>query len=282
MTRMNAFDELMAIRNLGEPAQNVTVTGRDPVLSTRFKLGETTGQVLAALGVAVSDLWEGRSGSAQDVEIDVSHAAAALRSYQYMSVDDPEYQAAVAARGTRRMMGITRAHPTKDGRWFLPHMGLPHLAERVLGVLKCEATPESVSAAVGQWDALALEDAIAEARCCGAMVRSTSEWLAHPHGEALAQKPVVEVIKIGDSDPEPLQGDAARPLAGVRVLDLTRILAGPTCARTMAEHGADVLMVTAEALQDNIIAAAKAGVNNYIIKPFDAATLSEKIEKIFA
>lgn len=46
--------------------------------------------------------------------------------------------------------------------------------------------------------------------------------------------------------------------------------------------GIPVLMVTAEALQDNIIAAAKAGVNNYIIKPFDAATLSEKIEKIFA
>ena len=95
---MNAFDELMAIRNLGEPAQNVTVTGKDPVLSTRFKLGETAGHVLAALGVAVSDIWEGRSGRVQDVEIDVSHAAAALRSYQYMSVDDPAYQAAVAAR----------------------------------------------------------------------------------------------------------------------------------------------------------------------------------------
>jgi two-component system chemotaxis response regulator CheY len=48
-----------------------------------------------------------------------------------------------------------------------------------------------------------------------------------------------------------------------------------------ALKGVPVLMVTAEALQDNIMAAAKAGVNNYIIKPFDAQTLAEKINKIF-
>jgi crotonobetainyl-CoA:carnitine CoA-transferase CaiB-like acyl-CoA transferase len=57
----------------------------------------------------------------------------------------------------------------------------------------------------------------------------------------------VEIIKIGDSDPEPFpEGD--RPLSGIRALDLTRILAGPIAARTLAEHGADVLMVTAEHL----------------------------------
>jgi crotonobetainyl-CoA:carnitine CoA-transferase CaiB-like acyl-CoA transferase len=79
------------------------------------------------------------------------------------------------------------------------------------------------------------------------MVRTNAEWLAHPHGQALAAKPIVEIMKIGDSDPEPLpQGD--RPLAGIRVLDLTRILAGPIAARTLAEHGADVLMVTTERL----------------------------------
>ena len=43
-----------------------------------------------------------------------------------------------------------------------------------------------------------------------------------------------------------------------------------------------VLMVTAEALQENIISAVKAGVNNYIVKPFDAQTLSAKIDKIFS
>ena len=92
-----------------------------------------------------------------------------------------------------------------------------------------------------------LEAAIDEARVCGGMVRSNTEWLMEPHGQALAQKPIVEVIKLGDSDPEPMP-TGPRPLSGVRVLDLTRILAGPIAARTLAEHGADVLMVTAEHL----------------------------------
>src|SRR4030095_1837628 len=92
-----------------------------------------------------------------------------------------------------------------------------------------------------------LEPAIDEARACGAMVRTNAEWLAHAHGQVLLKKPVVEIIKLADSDPKPLP-HGPRPLSGIRVLDLTRILAGPMSARTLAEHGAEVLMVTAERL----------------------------------
>jgi crotonobetainyl-CoA:carnitine CoA-transferase CaiB-like acyl-CoA transferase len=92
-----------------------------------------------------------------------------------------------------------------------------------------------------------LEAAIDEQKLCGGMVRSNAEWLAEDHGKVLAGKPIVEVIKIADSAPEPMPV-GERPLSGVRTLDLTRILAGPTCARTLAEHGADVLMVTADGL----------------------------------
>src|SRR4029077_1593207 len=107
--------------------------------------------------------------------------------------------------------------------------------------------PQSVAGAVATWDALDLEVAIEEARVCGGMVRSNEEWVRHAHGQVLAAKPIVEIFKIGDSDPEPLPRDG-RPLSGIRALDLTRILAGPMAARTLAEHGANVLMVTAERL----------------------------------
>ncbi|MEX2327249.1 MAG: CoA transferase, partial [Pseudomonadales bacterium] len=238
-----ALEELMALRDADSITEAIEIEGEDPVLSTRFKLGESAAAVHAAIGIAVNDLYEMRTGKRQDLAIKVSHAAASLRSYHYMKVAGDQGKIFAAQRARQR---ISTPHPTKDGRYFLPHMGMPHLAQRVLGVLGCEYELDAVVAAVANWNALELEDAIAEARGCGAMVRNAQEWASHPHGKALAAKPVVEIIKIEDSDPEPMpELKSPRPLAGLRVLDLTRILAGPTCARTLAEHGADVLMVTA-------------------------------------
>ena len=173
-------------------------------------------------------------------------AAASLHVVNYTKRRDADgaYRAPPMSDSMRHMFTITQPWPTADGRWFLPHFNLPHLERRVLGVLGCESTADEVGAAVAGWNADELETAIADARACGGKVRSREEWLAHPQGAYLATRPVVEITRIADGPPEPLPaGD--RPLSGIRVLDLTRILAGPTSARTLAEHGADVLMVAA-------------------------------------
>jgi crotonobetainyl-CoA:carnitine CoA-transferase CaiB-like acyl-CoA transferase len=235
----------MEIRGNGLPA-DIEVTGADPVFSTRFKVGETCAAVLAGVGAAVSDIWELKTGRRQKAAIDVRRAAGALRSTHYLQKQGPDgaFHTIVNANHDK-MIQITQPWPTKDGRWVLPHFGLPNLQKRMLKLLGCEPTPESVSKAVAQWDALDLEAAIDEARVCGGMVRTNAEWLATEHGKVLQAKPIVEIIKIGDSDPEPMpEGD--RPLSGIRALDLTRILAGPIAARTLAENGADVLMVAGE------------------------------------
>ena len=244
-----AFEEVMSIRGKGMPADGeVTITGKDPVYSTKFKIGETVAAALAGVGTAANDIHELKTGRREKVSIDVRHAAATLRSGDYASQKDGSgtFQPLIHP-SHKAMTALTQPWPTKDGRWALPHFGLPHLQARMQKLLGCEATPESVAAAVKKWDALDLEAAIDEHRVCGGMVRTNAEWLAEEHGKVLAAKPIVEIIKIADSAPEPMPA-GERPLSGIRALDLTRILAGPTCARTLAEHGADVLMVTAEGL----------------------------------
>ena len=248
-----AFEEVISVREAfgglkPPPNDEVTIAGADPVLSTRFKIGETCAAALSGVGVAVSDISEMKNGRRQKVAIDVRHAAASLRSSGYLQRPDAGGTfKTIVNQNHEAMRAITQPWATKDGRWVLPHFGLPNLQARMLKLLGCEPSPHSVAKAVAMWDALDLEAAIDEARVCGGMVRSNDEWLAHPHGRGLAAKPIIEITKIGESDPEPLPTDG-RPLSGIRVLDLTRILAGPMAARTLAEHGADVLMVTAERL----------------------------------
>jgi crotonobetainyl-CoA:carnitine CoA-transferase CaiB-like acyl-CoA transferase len=79
---------------------------------------------------------------------------------------------------------------------------------------------------------------------CAALIRSPDEWRALPQAQAVASLPLLEVLRIGDAPPEPIGAtEAACPLSGVRVLDLSRIIAGPVAGRTLAQHGADVLLV---------------------------------------
>ena len=216
---------------------HATIVGHDPILGCRFPVGEAAAVALAACGVAVSKLWQLKGGGPQRTRVDVRRAAASLHSREYLRVNGGP-----APLGPASGNPLVDFYRCRDGRWVHIHGALPNLAYGTMRVLGCSRERESVAAAVARWDGEALEDALAKAGQCGAMVRTAEEWAAHPQGRTLADRPRVEITKVGESAPEPLRA-GERPLSGVRVLDLTRILAGPTHARTLAEHGADVLYI---------------------------------------
>ena len=225
---------------------HITIAGTDPVVPSRYKPGLASAVSLGAYAAGIAEIWRLRGNPHQSAGIDLAKAAVpGLRTLSYV-------------RRGRHALQLQRPESerqvffeTRDGRqmYLLRHAFYHEHFTRLLSCLDCSPDTRSIARAVSRFDALELEEKLAEARAMGALARTREEWLAHPQGRNLAGRTPVNVRRLLDSEPEPL-GPAARPLSGIRVVDMGHVLAGPVVSRTLAEQGAEVIHVSPPHMPD--------------------------------
>lgn len=232
--------------------QSLTIDGPAQVLPSVFEVTAAATGVVGAATLAIAEFDSARrGGEVQPVGVDSRHATWSFRDEKHVLVDGESPQV---------WADLSGYYATADG-FVQIHANFPHHASRALEALglAADASRQEVEASLASRQRLDVEDLIVRNDGICSAFRSLGEWQAHPHAVHLGStSPLLRTVRevVGEPGPIATPPGGAMPLAGIRVLDLTRILAGPVAARTMAAFGAEVLRVGAEGLASHELSVA--------------------------
>lgn len=236
MTAKAALEHIWRLASLPDEAlRSADLAGADPVLPSSFAVGAAAQSTIVAAALAACEVGHVRGQLRQRVGVDMTHAA--LECTGWFALD---------GRVPELWDPFSGPYRCQDG-WVRIHANFRHHRDgalRLLGLDPASARREDAQAALMAWNAIDFETAMADAKLVATALRTFDEWDAMPQGRAIAAQPLFTIERIGQAAPIglPPLTDRQRPLEGIKVLDLTRILAGPVGGRALAAYGADVML----------------------------------------
>lgn len=241
----------------------VLFTGRDPILQSFLRQGACMAIPAMAGGVGAAAVWRERTGQAQELGIDLRQALYGIAPWVRFLADyniaagtlppnwlPAEWTWDPTVNGRNIQAPFLLGNPlgfqvfeTKDGRLITPTGIYPHHFIGFLALIGAGPDLQQITERIRTFDSAELEHMAGEAGTIMGIHRTAAEWAAHPQGQAIANIPVIEIVKIGESDPIPWANNPSAPLSGIRVLSNSHVIASSTASRTLAGYGAEVLHV---------------------------------------
>ena len=227
---------------LSDSGGSVSFTGKDPIVPSTIRFASATGLGLAAKAIAIAHLWRYRTGEGQHIKIDlrkVIHRLSPFFQGKWEKINgfSPGYPTELGSPFAPNF------YATKDGRHVLPLDFYNRLRTAALKFLNVPEDKAAIAAAIAQWNSDELETRANAGGLVMTKVLTVEEFLDTEQFKYMQDRPLIEIERIGDSEPVPFSANPSNPLDGIRALGMGHVIAGAGTGRALALHGADVLNI---------------------------------------